>query len=402
MQAFQQSTTFLHEYRMKGVQRTILLVLGAAAIFGVIAVTAASVKDPNRPAPLLLAMFLAAFGTFMLASALRSRLIVDKDHIEVRGAIRESSAETRDIEGYRTISSRNGSFTKFYLKQGHGTLTMPNSFDIDDNYRAWLQRFPNLDQIDRDALLNEISQLQDLGATPEERLAALKQAKTCAILALVVACAAAVALNFGNPTLQAVFAIALALVPVILALMIQRSPLLYAVFKKKSDPRAELMYALIATSFGFLLRNRGTHLVSLQSLSLVIVFVSFAYCAAFFRSAHESSSPTSALIGLVFLAASYGYAMAATANNLADSSNATTYHVKITGKHVSRGRSTSYYLELEPWGPMQSQNSISVPRTTYDQFAPGDEICLNLHQGRLHAPWYAIVSCAPPSPDLVQ
>ncbi len=279
METLEHSTTTRHEYRMKGWQQTILVVIGAAGILGALAILAATFGDSGRSAPLLLVVFIAAFGIFMLSSALRSRLIIDRDHIEVRGAIREWSAESSEITGFRRISSRNGSFIKFYLKDGRGTRTMSDSFAIDDTWRAWLRKIPDLDKNDRDALLNEISQQQELGATPEERLATLSQAKTSSIFALVVACAAAVALNFGPPILQVPFAIVLALVPVALALMLHRAPLLYSVFKRKSDPRAELCYALIAVSFGFLLRNRGVHLVSLRPLGLLIVFVAFAYFA---------------------------------------------------------------------------------------------------------------------------
>jgi uncharacterized protein (DUF697 family) len=403
METLQQATTTTrHEYRMKSWQKTILVVIGAAGLLGALAILATTFGDSGRSSPLLLAVFIAAFGVFMLSSALRSRLIIDRDHIEVRGAIREQSAESGQITGFRTISSRNGSYTRFYLKDGRGTLTMSNSFAIDDAYRAWLRKIPDLDKIDRDALLSEISQQQELGSTPEERLATLSQAKTSSIFALVVACAAAVALNFGPPILQVPFAIALGLIPVALALMLHRAPLLYSVFKRKSDPRAELCYALIAVSFGFLLRNRGIHLVSLRPLGMLIVFVAFAYFAAFFRASSESSTPMGALFGLLFLAAFYGYAMAITANTVDDHSTAITYTAAVTGKHISSGRSTHYYLELSPWGPMQTRNSLSVSRTLYDEFAPGSQICLRLHDGRLHAPWYAPISCTEPSSDSMQ
>jgi uncharacterized protein (DUF697 family) len=402
METLEHSTTTRHEYRMKGWQQTILVVIGSAGILGALAILAATFRDSGRSAPLLLVVFIAAFGIFMLSSALRSRLIIDRDHIEVRGAIREWSAESSEITGFRRISSRNGSFIKFYLKDGRGSRTMSDSFALDDTWSAWLRKIPDFDKNDRAALLNEISQQQELGATPEERLATLSQAKTSSIFALVVACAAAVALNFGPPILQVPFAIVLALVPVALALMLHRAPLLYSVFKRKSDPRAELCYALIAVSFGFLLRNRGVHLVSLRPLGLLIVFVTFAYFVAFFRSSSENSSPLGALFGLLFLAGFYGYAMAVTANTVDDHSTAATYTASVTGKHISSGRSTTYYLELSPWGPMQARNSLSVSRTLYGQLAPGNQICLRLHDGRLHAPWYEPISCTAPSSDSIE
>ena len=132
METLQQSTTTRHEYRMKSWQKIILVVIGAAGLLGALAILAATFGDSGRSSPLLLVVFIAAFGVFMLSSALRSRLIIDRDHIEVRGAIREWSAESSEIAGFRRISSRNGSFIKFYLKDGRGSRTMSNSFAIDD------------------------------------------------------------------------------------------------------------------------------------------------------------------------------------------------------------------------------------------------------------------------------
>lgn len=402
MGTFQQSTTTRHEYRMKGVQRTILLIVGAAGVLGGLAMITVFAKDPSRSAPVLLVLFFTAFGIYMLESALFARLVIDQDHIEVRGAFRERSAEASEIEGYRTISSRNGSFTKFFLKQGSGTFTMPNSFAVDDAYRAWLQKIPNLDNINRDALLNEISQQQDLGATPEERLATLSQAKTSSILALVVACAAAVAANFGAPALEVPFAVVLALVPVALLLMIQRSPLLYTAFKRKADPRADLCYALMAATFGLLLRARGIHLVSLQSVGVAVVLITLVYCAVFFRSYGQSPSPVGTGFIMILFGFMYSFGLVSVADALGDNSKVSVYSVQVTGKHSTTGRSTSYILELAPWGPMQRSSNLGVSRTMYDQFVTGDQVCLALHDGRLHAPWYAQVSCTAPSPDLVQ
>jgi len=394
-------STTRYEYGIKGWLKGFYLLIGLCAAGGALYFCYLSQIGRADSSSLVVATFLAALATFLVTFVLRSRLIIDRDHIEVRGVFRQRSAELNEIEGYRIISDRNGSFTRFYLKQDRGSFKMSNYFATDDNFKAWLQQVIDFDKRDRDALLDEISKQQDLGHTPEERLATLSQAKTTSILALVVAIAAAAAVNFGEPVLQVPFALALALVPVGLAILIQRSPLLYSVFKRKSDPRAELSYALMVASFGFMIRNRGVHLVSMQPLLLMIAIVALAYCAAFFRSSSQSSSPFGSTIALLFFAGIYSYGMTVAADSLADHSKVSTYSVEVTGKRISRGRSTTYYLKLAPWGPVESPNEISVSSATYDGFSPGQQLCLSLHQGRLRAPWYTPVSCsAPPDADL--
>jgi hypothetical protein len=68
--------------------------------------------------------------------------------------------------------------------------------------------------------------------------------------------------------------------------------------------------------------------------------------------------------------------------------------VPVTGKHTVSGKSTTYYLDLAPWGPLQKPNKISVSSSSYRDAVPGDQICLDLHPGRLQAQWYQRVDCS--------
>jgi hypothetical protein len=76
-----------------------------------------------------------------------------------------------------------------------------------------------------------------------------------------------------------------------------------------------------------------------------------------------------------------------------DTSQPQSFTVQVVGKHLSRGRSTTYYLDLAPWGPVDRTNSISVPSTLYRNTVEGDDVCLDLHAGALHMPWYRRVAC---------
>jgi hypothetical protein len=58
-----------------------------------------------------------------------------------------------------------------------------------------------------------------------------------------------------------------------------------------------------------------------------------------------------------------------------DGSQPTTSNVVVAEKHVRRGRSTSYYLDLPPWGPLDEPNSIKVSQAVYDSTAPGQQVC---------------------------
>ena len=286
-------------------------------------------------------------GAYILALAWRSRLTIEGTRIEVRGVFKEKTADLSEIEGFRTVSSRNGSYTMLQLKEGRGTISIPSSFDTDDDYRAYFQQIEDLDERDRKALLAQIEQQQDLGATPEERVATLKSAKTWSILALVVSGAAALALNFGEPVLQQPSTAVLGLAPFAAVFLVLRSPLLYAVFKRKKDPRAELSFILLVAGFGFLIRMREISFVSMQPLLLLMAIAAGVVIFGFYSSVQGGSS-RGALFGLLLLAGLYGYGLITVTDTIFDRTAGVSYSAPVVGKHIVSGRSTTYYLRLAP------------------------------------------------------
>jgi uncharacterized protein (DUF697 family) len=394
MSTSEQTFTTRHEYRMKAWYRALLLIFGAPAFSGGIMMAVLASKTRNPSMPLLMTGIFTCAGIYLIALAQRSRVTIEGNHIEIRGAFTARSADLDEIQGYRTISTRNGHYTQIYTNNGRSTLSLSSYFDRDDEFDSWFRQIPNLDHRDRDAILEKISQEQQLGATSQDRLAALSGAKTNSIFAIVIAVAAAVAANWGIPALFVPFSLALALVPIVLAILRHRSPLLYTVFRRKDDPRAELLYALIVTSFGLLIRARGIHFISLQSLGLIIALFTLVYIAAFYHSFFESSSPTRTFFALLLFGMLYSYGAVAAADAVGDVSTPTHYVVHVIGKHYTTGRSRSYYLVLEPWGPVQRPNNLGVSKSAYDQAGPGDQVCLELRPGRLNAAWYTQVSCS--------
>lgn len=393
MNFMQQVSTTRHEYRLKTWQRVLFMLLGVATVGGGFAISIAAANS-GRAVEVIMPIFFIGMGLYLAAYALRSRVVIDGARIEVRGAVRDRAAELSEIEGFRTISSRNGRYTQLCMKEGRGKITVSQSFETDDDYRAWFQQLTDLDARDRNALLDEISHDAELGSTPEERLNALKQAKTISFAVIAAAVAAAVGLNFGAANLHLLSAVVLALVPVAVLLLMQRSPLLYAVFKKKTDPRAELSIALVIAGFGLFLGIRNLHFVSMQPIFLIALPVALVYIAAFFNSARKSSSSIGSIYGLLVFAGLYSYPLVVLADTLLDTASPTSYTVPVIGKHTVHGKSTTYYLDLAPWGPLQNPSKISVSSSFYRDAVRGDQICLDLHPGTFHAPWYQRVDCS--------
>ncbi len=335
-------------------------------------------------------------GVFLLAYAFRSRLIIDGSHITVRGAFTEKSADLSEIEGFRTVSSRNGTYKQIYLKEGRGSITLSNSFSTDDDFKAWFQKIADLDERDRQALLDEIAQQQDLGATPEERLAALSRAKAVSIALLVVSVLLGIALDFGSSKLSLsmvrLCVVLLALAPLFSAWLVWRSPLLYAVIKKKKDPRGEVSWVVFIAGLAFIFCISGDHFVDMGPMIFSMALVGLALVAVFFNAAKAGAR--GAWIALLLFSGLYGYGVVAVTDVMFDQSPAAAYATTVVGGHVSHGRSDTYYLRLAPWGPIAYEDDVSVSHSLYDSSHLGDTMCATLHSGSLHAPWFRVTACA--------
>ena len=184
-----------HEYRMKAWYRSFLLIMGAPAVSFAAVLAFLAWNGSNATLPAFMTVIFLFFGIYLIALSMRSRVIIEGNRLEIRGAFTDRSAELSEMRGYRTISSRNGKYTQIYLNNGRKSLTLSNLFNLDDAFNAWFRRVPDLDQQDREAILDKISHDEALGATPQDRLAALSQAKTNSLFALAIAVAAAVDAN---------------------------------------------------------------------------------------------------------------------------------------------------------------------------------------------------------------
>ncbi|MFY9853465.1 MAG: hypothetical protein WAK26_06260, partial [Terracidiphilus sp.] len=290
-------------------------------------------------------------------------------------------------------------YTLLCLKEGRGEVHFPEPLDIDDYYRACFQQLTDLnardaerDARDHDAMLAEISQNAKLGSTPEERLHALKLARTLTIAALISTIAAAIGFQFAPVAYYLPLAIFVALVPVSMLLLMRHSPMLYAFFKEQADPRADLGFVLVAAGIGLALSVRIFEFVSMKPLFLLIVPIALVYTAMLYGPAIKNTSLAPALVPLLLVLLPYSFGLAVVVNSMADTSKPTTYVVPVTGKHTG-SKATTYFLDLAPWGPVEEPREIRVSSILYSNKQAGDSICLDLHPGRLHAPWYQRVDC---------
>jgi hypothetical protein len=71
-----------------------------------------------------------------------------------------------------------------------------------------------------------------------------------------------------------------------------------------------------------------------------------------------------------------------------DRSPGISYTATVQNKEISSGKSTTYKLDLSPWGPKAGNNELDVSSATYKQIQTGQTVQLKLKMGALGVRWY--------------
>lgn len=95
-------------------------------------------------------------------------------------------------------------------------------------------------------------------------------------------------------------------------------------------------------------------------------------------------------------ALAYGYGTAVVANGMLDHTRPTVISSRITDKRTSTGKVTQYKLSIEPWRTGQSEDTVSVARSTYESLNVGDTACVYVNDGALGIAWYTVDRCQLP------
>jgi hypothetical protein len=385
-----------HEYELTSREKQISLVFGIALpCFGFFLAWNAEASSANFLA-MLLAAFFIAYGPFMIAYALRSRFLLEGTHLTIRGPFLEKSSDLSEIEGFRTISTRRGSYIELQLKNGRGNIAIRESFESDDYSEAWFGQLQDLDLTDRDSMLIAISNEAELGATPEQRLAALSTAQLWNIALSAILAIAALALNLTRPPYRGLGAVVLIAGPAAAFFLAKRSPLLFTAFRRDSDPRTELAVPLFVSSAGLCINVfvQSAKFVAIEDSFLVAALIAAVYLIAYFLTVRKSLSRSRLILPLLLCALSFSYGLTFVANVVFDDSAGTPFQTTVYNKYVSHGKSDTYHLQISPWGPIAEIYDMQVSGPDYGSYIPGDPICFRLHPGTLHLQWYDPIACA--------
>src|SRR5580658_5333865 len=339
------------------------------------------------------------FGAIVLCvSAVRARILLSAGSIAVTTIIQTRELAFDQIRGRREYSTRNGTCLVLVPKEpGVKSITIAPNFAFDEAWKAWFRALPDLDAMEKEEKLKEIAADSVLGSTPDERLAKLGQARSVAT-ALAVTSGVAALLAFvevARPETAVLFSV----LPWAAVYLLYQSPRLYRVGGIKSDPRMGLDLPVWIPCFGLAITaTAGAHHVSMGPALWLMCLGGIGLAAGLAKPMIHSGRAFGIVIASLGLSIGYGVGLGFAANRYLDHAPTETYHAEIASKSTSTGRhGTTYYLHLNPWGPMTEEDRVDVSSLIYRSVKEGDVVCLELHPGALKMGWYTLEICRQPA-----
>jgi hypothetical protein len=343
----------------------------------------------------LLAVAVAAFGAWMLAVMLRSKVVLTEDAVEVHGLVRVRRMARADIAGRRLLSMQYGQKVLLLCAKDPRVrdLKIASSMRTDAVWDAWVRALPDLDAQEAQALEAEVAGNAELGQTPHERLARLGAAKKLA-KALNFTTYAVAGWVYFYPRPYGLAVLAMGVLPWIAIAMVAKSAGLFRIDSRRGDPRPTLAIPLMIP--GLVLLMRAVLDVGVLDIARALIYAAVAAAlltwAALMSDSAARERPWSAW-PLLLLGGAWGYGAVVLGDRLLDSAPGENFRVAVLAHHVSRGRNTSYHLQLDRWGPRSEPDDVTVSRDRYEQSPPGSTVCVHRGPGALGISWFDVVGC---------
>ncbi|RBL91336.1 hypothetical protein [Chitinophaga flava] len=185
----------------------------------------------------------------------------------------------------------------------------------------------------------------------------------------------------------------LMLVPIVTFMLMEYHKGLIVLTGNKEEIRPGAIIAIIVPQIWLFLYTSPLHIVDHTKMWLPVIMAAMALTAWLaYSSRHQQLAMKSAKwLALLFCAVHFcvgSYGSLVYFNAVLDKNKPEIYEATIINKRISRGKSTSYLLKLQPWGPEKDEKEISVGEATYNALEENDKLEMSLYKGAFDIPWY--------------
>jgi hypothetical protein len=338
-------------------------------------------------------VFCVGLGLLLWLDTMRTLVVVDDQTLSSTRLFKSRSILLKEIKGYR-----KGEKDAFNLElvDGGKSLSIPQNLARRKELIEWIaERYEDLDAREREAETAVLLEDDRFGLTREDREIRLATARKFDTGATVAGFGLFIWAIFYPQPYELVMVL-LFVAPWLAVGITWYFKGLLKLYKGKKSPYPSMIQlmglttaaALIVTAksynlYGF--GQKGWSMLTGGTIAATIICI-----AACWQAIASSGKKMLTYILIFAMAAMYSYSLLIFSNCYYDKSPATVYHVAVTGKRVSSGKSTSYYVSLSPWGRYTEDDEVSVSKNFYQSVRTDDSIRVFLNDGKWGVPWYRL------------
>ena len=312
----------------------------------------------------------------------------------IQHAFSTQSVALADIDGYR-VEEKNEIF--LVTKNGEKSLTLPDGIARRKELVAWIkEKYEDLDAREKAAETIVLLEDSHYGGSRGDREQNLQKAGKISKIGtgvgfvLFLWC-------YLYPQPYGLVMLLSFVSPLIAGYITWSFKGLMRLYSKKSSPYPTLFilmtFPILGTALNAFMRYNlyGFPLAAWLTLAGMSALLSVVALAVLKETVAVSAKKAAAVAYVVSMATVYSYGLLIYSNCYYDRSATKAWHVAVTGKRESDDNTTTYHLQLSPWGKYADGKEVTVSSGFYQSVNQQDSVGVLLNKGKWGIPWYRIV-----------
>lgn len=352
--------------------------------------------DPHvvTPAPLIIiGLLLIVGGLTAFRELLKFCVSIDENSLTVTHVFSSRSVLLDEIEGFRKGEKNS---IVLDVKSGGRSITVSGSIGRREEFLEWLEkRYPDIDAARVQEVTQEVLSDEKFGDSEDERAMLLGRARKIMRYSTLVSLLFVWAVISPEP-IQPLMLVLLAIPPIAVWLIWKFKGIIRLYSSKAKPYPTFLMTVIFAEGAAFLALTKKFDVYLFEQrfwllLAAATVIVSFVWIRACRAAIGEEKNRVVVFAGILVVAGLYCYNLLLFSNFVYDRGEAAVWPVQVERKHVSSGKTRTYWLYLTSWGRFEDGNGVQVSRQFYYDLADGDTVDVHLHPGKWGAAWYQVM-----------
>jgi hypothetical protein len=335
-----------------------------------------------------------AMFTYGLIETIKGRLIIGKNTISIQSTFGTKTLDFQEIKGFRA----DGNYIHIISNSNDKkSIKIGTYIERSDEVLSWLNNnFIELDNHEANEEEKQILADNEFGINEQAREFRLSEARRVAKYINIIGSGVGIWLWFyPRPYLISIL-IAMT-IPIIALVSVYLYRGLIRFDERKNSAYPSIFTGFLVPSAALLIRAlMDIEILDYQNLWIIISTATIAIVSLLILGTKELKFSkfidyftALSLTGIVFC---YTFGTYVLSNCLFDKSEPKIFNTTVVDKEISSGKSTTYYLTLEPWGPRTEAEKVSVTKDEYQTTDKGDKVDVYLRPGLFKTPWFFVVT----------